>query len=152
MRKIARETLPEDDPERVFCEWIAWCTEQRPGELRRCLNGFGLTVPEGPDFIGRLRQTVVPALRTLRADILRITDGSAESVADLRGIIRDWHGERTPEALAFRDWLHFNAGRIAAACAELGVEVPYAGYGFFIELQRRVQPHLDVSSIQEEHA
>lgn len=58
LKAMARTFLPENDPERLYIEWLMWNTSDLKGAVTR----LGLTVEEGPGFAERLKAAVLPKL------------------------------------------------------------------------------------------
>jgi len=55
---VAKRTMSEDNPERIFLEWMA----SNGGNLRAACEKLGVKVDDGPDFYKRLKAAVLPKL------------------------------------------------------------------------------------------
>lgn len=55
---MSERLYPEDDPERVFMEWMV----SNMRDLRGAAEALGVTVEDGADFAKRLKAAVLPKL------------------------------------------------------------------------------------------
>lgn len=55
---MSEHLYPEDDPERMFMEWMI----SNMHDLRGAAGALGVTVEDGTDFAKRLKAAVLPKL------------------------------------------------------------------------------------------